>query len=113
MARARHDEALPKRGPRRRTKMRLQQPHPRGFCLLEVVLACFLTLLRQVRPSRKVPERCRAGADHQADDLVGSLPIKAMLAVKCGREAHSGVTLPNQHVPPGVFWTQDTAMRPP
>ena len=76
--------------------MRLQQPHPRGFRLFEVALACFLALLRQVRPLRKVPERGRIGADHEADDLVGPLLIEAMLAVKGGLHAHLGVALPDQ-----------------
>ena len=65
--------------------------------MIEVVLAGFLTVLGQVRPPRQIPERCRVGAYHQADDLVGSLSIKPMLAVERRLYAHPGVILRHPH----------------
>src|SRR3954454_23873312 len=77
--------------------MRLQKAEPGDFRLFEIALARFLALPGQVRPPRKVSERCWVGADHQAHDLVGPLLIEAVLAVECGPHTHASVTLADQY----------------
>ena len=74
-----------------------EQTQPGRLSKLEIGLTCLLPLLWQHRVLCETAKCFRIGSDHQTQNFVGPLLIKAMLTVEGWRNTHSCVTLGGEH----------------